>query len=147
VKEPIEYRYIRLANGDEIIGPILGLTDTHIGLDYPMIIEERTDLNSGRSALVLSKYMLFGDEDIVAISRSQIIALSRPKPEMISYYHISKDYALKTTEPKIMSEVQRVNDIMTQSITESNLLSQSVEDMDTDSMELALMKPASKAVH
>jgi hypothetical protein len=104
---------------------------------------------TGKTALVLSKYMLFGEsvEDLVTLSPYHIIAQCDPKPEMISYYHISKDYAEKVTNQKIMSEIQRVNEAMNEKQAESFIDTSPMDPEDIEDTDLAMMKPYSKLQH
>ena len=142
------YVYVRLSNGDELIGKFIHQTNMGLTLEYPMVIEERTDVISGRTALVLSKYMLFGApaDEKVTLSPYHIIAQCEPKPEIVSYYHISKDYAERVTNAKIMQEIQRVNESQ-ESKTDSFIDTSPIDSEDIDDIDLAMMKPYSKLQH
>lgn len=104
-------QHLRLVNGEELVGDIIGETDYSILLDNPLIVEEKVD-DMG-STLLLTKYIPFAKTKICELSKSHIITYNELHPELIRYYYNSLKLS-KDSEKRMVDEIARVNDLMEQ---------------------------------
>lgn len=104
-------QHLRLINGEEIVGNIIGETEYSILLDNPLIVEEKSD--EFGSTLLLTKYIPFSKTKICELSKSHIITFNELHPELIRYYHNSLKFN-RDTELRMVDEIARVNEVMEQ---------------------------------
>lgn len=109
MNEPI---HIRLVNGDELIGELESTSNTEIMLKRPMLVSEVTDEKTKIATIVLSKYILFDDDQVFPFSKTHIVTQTNILDEIKSYYYNSIEYNSKFVEPVIRQELSKVNKVM-----------------------------------
>lgn len=81
------YVMIKLSAGSNIVvGQLISEDDFHITLYYPITVSMYFD-ESNVLKTESSKFFPFATDDIVAIEREQIVAIARPKDNIIAFYH------------------------------------------------------------
>lgn len=116
--------HIRLINSDEIIGEFIGETDTEVQIKRPMMVSEVTDDKTKVSTIVLSKYILFDDNQVFPLSKNHIITKTNILDEIKNYYYNSLEYNNKFIEPTILREITKVNDMMQNMLIEAEMTSE-----------------------
>ena len=106
--------HMRLVNGDEIIAELHEITDNEIRVMKPMVVSEKEDPRSKTGTIILSKYVLFNDEEYVGFQRIHVVTLTDVMEEIKSYYKNSVDYSTKVIEPIVKREIMKVNNMMEQ---------------------------------
>lgn len=77
---------LRLINGDEVIGNLMGENDKGIDLDNTLLIKYRID-DKGYPTIYFTKYCLLNKEFQVFFKRDTIMNVFRdPTPEVCQYY-------------------------------------------------------------
>jgi len=109
--------HIRLINGDEIIGFILGETDTHITVDHPLVVVTVTDDNGTYTAL--KRYVPFAKEKLIHFQKGHVIATTDLHPEIEKYYFLS--LKLNSMDTKLISHIQKANQTMEQTLINSSI--------------------------
>jgi hypothetical protein len=115
--------HIRLINSDEIIGELQETTNDNIIIKKPMVVSEITDPKTNHTNVVLSKYVLFDNNEDVTLSRNHIITMTGVLKEIGEFYYNSIEFNAIHLEPKIVSNIASVNQNM------RNYLNQSVEEV------------------
>ena len=130
-------------------------------LSSPMLLSERTDKTTGQSAMVLSRFLPFAADtaQVLPIAKDHIISMSRVFDELQQYYWNALDYNERNVQPKIKEEINRVNELMNQSLDKDLIkIKESVpedvviefideEGMTEEEWNLFTLKPASTSVH
>ena len=107
-----EVVHLRLINSDEIIGELSGTTNTEILIQKPMLVSEVTDEKTKMSTIVLSKYVLFEDNQVIPFKKLHIVTQTGILDEIKSYYYNSLKYNAKFVEPVVKKELAKVNEVM-----------------------------------
>jgi hypothetical protein len=103
--------HLRLVNGDEIIGDWIGIDDQNqFRIKHPMAVSE--NIAQGVSQVVLSRYIMFMDWEILPIKPEHIMTYSPVIPEMEAYYQNSVVYNQKVVMNNVMDELKKVNGVM-----------------------------------
>jgi len=110
--DSLEVVHMRLCNGDEIIGELSGSSNTEYLIMRPMMVSEVTDDKTHISTIILSKYILFDENQVIPFNRSHVITQTRILDEIKSYYYNSIQYNTKFVEPIVRQELVKVNLIM-----------------------------------
>ena len=108
-------KHIRLINGEEIIGNIIGQTKTKWIISEPLLVDQNEDY------VVLNSYLPFSDPNQCEISKSHIITMAYLHPEMIRYYYYSLKFVVKK-DRIMLQEIHKVNSHM-----QASLLSEAVD--------------------
>lgn len=109
--------HLRLINGEEIVGDILGSDKSTITILNPLLIEEKKD-ESG-SVLVLTKYIPFNKVQKCTLQKSHVITLGELHPELERYYSNSLKFSHQT-ERNMIKEISRVNILMEEALQDSD---------------------------
>jgi len=104
--------HLRLVNGDEVVGELSGITNTEILIKKPMLVSEVTDERTKMSTIVLSKYVLFDENQDIHFSKSHVITKTHILDEIKVYYYNSIQYNTKFVEPVVKQELSKVNHVM-----------------------------------
>ena len=109
---PNEVVHLRLINSDEIIGELTGTTDDMLLIQKPMLVSEVTDDKTKLSTIVLSKYVLFDENQEIPFKKVHVVTQTHILEEIKSYYYNSLNYNARFVEPVIKKELAKVNNIM-----------------------------------
>lgn len=99
-------------NCDEIIGEFAGETETDILVKRPMQVSEITDDRTNISTIVLSKYLLFDDNQPMSFKKNHIITHTIVVDEIKDYYYTSVLYNAQFIEPIVKNQLSRANEMM-----------------------------------
>lgn len=112
--------HLRLINADEIIGEYVEDTDREVIVSRPMIVTEIEDPNTKSTNVVLSKYVLFNDDDRLSLKKEHIITMTGVIKEIGEFYYNSMEYNSKFLETKIVDNIANVNKNMKSILDQSN---------------------------
>ena len=107
-------QHIRLINGEELIGDIIDYYDNKILVSQPLLVNERLS-PSGKSAIVLTKYVPFSTSNVCEILNNHIITVTDIHEEMVKYYHYSLRFAY-VHEENMIKDIKTVNTMMEASL-------------------------------
>ncbi len=68
-----------------IIGELVNETATEIVLHYPILINMYSD-DEGHLNVATSKYFMFAENDKVALLKTTIASVAKPRQELVQYY-------------------------------------------------------------
>lgn len=103
----MKVQHIRLINGDEIIGSVLGEGSDNITVDHPLVVCVET--TEGGSYLALKKYLPYSKENIINLQKGHVIAVADLHSDIIKYYFLSLRYS-KLNEDNALKTIQALND-------------------------------------
>lgn len=109
-------QHIRLINGEEIIGDIVSEDDCQIWVEGALAVQSAST-TSGRSAVVLNKFVPFSNSNLCCLSRQHIICTSELHDVIKQYYHNSLYFSVQSTN-SLIEELIEVNTIMEDAIFE-----------------------------
>lgn len=103
--------YFRLITGDELVGSCLGEDSnrTMVVIKQPMVLSEVLNPVTQSVSLTLSKYMIFGNYEVVPIRNEHIVSMTRVIPELEEFYHSSVIFNNEVSSKEIASELARAN--------------------------------------
>ncbi len=103
--------YIRLITGDEIVGDCLGEdeTSTMIILKSPMVMSEVINPYTHSLGITLSKYMIFGNHEVIPIKNDHIVTITTPVKELEEFYNSSVVFNEEIACREIAEELSRAD--------------------------------------
>ena len=107
-------QHIRLINGEELIGDVVDYYDNKILVSQPLLVNERMS-QSGKSAIVLTKYIPFSSSSVCEIQNNHVITITDIHEEMVKYYHHSLRFSY-VHEENMIKDIQSVNVMMEASL-------------------------------
>lgn len=113
--------HLRLINGDEIIGELTGATEESLLIQKPMLVSEITDDKTRMSTIVLSKYVLFDDNQEIPFKKIHVVTQTHILEEIKNYYYNSIKYNARFVEPVIKRELIKVNGNMQDMLENSGM--------------------------
>lgn len=111
-------QHIRLVNGEELVGDIIGIDGDSIIVDTPMVIDERSTQYG--SSIILTEYSPFSMSSVCHIDSKHIITRNQIHPVMKKYYYLSRKISKESTE-RILADISEVNNTMESILMESSL--------------------------
>lgn len=111
--------YIRLLSGEEVIGLCLGEDPQKdvVVLKAPMLMSEMINPYNQSQAIVLSKFILFGDCEVIPIKNDQVVVMSTVLDEMQDFYNNSVLYTREFAHPYMLDELKQSNKAIKHAIT------------------------------
>ena len=107
-------QHIRLINGEELIGDVIDYYDNKILVSYPLLVDERMS-TSGKSAIVLTKYIPFSTTNMCELMNTHVITITDIHEEMVRYYKHSLRFS-HVHEENMIKDIQSVNVMMESSL-------------------------------
>lgn len=107
---PEDIVYIRLINGDQIIGRLHEeQTDTVLLVSFPMLLENKTI--DGSHAINLVKYLPFTNQhqQVIALKKDHIVTMNDTNSEFQKYYHLTLEYQMTYMEPYVQQNIKAIN--------------------------------------
>ncbi len=103
--------YFRLITGDELVGSCIGEDpdQTMVVIKQPMVLSEVLNPITQSVSLTLSKYMIFGNYEVVPIRNEHIISMTKVIPELEEFYHSSVLFNDEVSSKEIAKELARAN--------------------------------------
>ena len=103
--------YFRLITGDELVGSCLGEDPdrTMVVIKQPMVLSEVLNPITQSVSLTLSKYMIFGNYEVVPIRNDHIVSMTKVIPELEEFYHSSVLFNDEVSSKEIAKELARAN--------------------------------------
>ena len=103
--------YIRLITGDEIVGDCLGEDEesTMIILKSPMVMSEVINPYTHSIGITLSKYMIFGNHEVIPIKNDHIVTITTPIKELEDFYNSSVVFNEEIASKEVADELSRAN--------------------------------------
>lgn len=98
-------QHLRLINGDEIIGFVIGESENAITVDHPLVVVRVNDENGSYTAL--QRYIPFAKEKIVHFQKMHVIATTDLHPEIEKYYFLS--LKLNANDNRMLSFIRDAN--------------------------------------
>ncbi len=119
-------QHLRMINGDEIIGFVIGETKSHMTIDYPMVVVSVSDEKG--SYIALQKYIPFSKEKMCNLQKAHIIAATELHPEIEKYYYLTLRLH-NGSEHKMVNFIRQANHNMEQALINNAMsISQQLED-------------------
>ena len=110
----MKIQHLRLINGDEVIGAVLGENDGNITVDHPLVVcAEHTEQGS---YLALKKFLPYSKENIINFQKGHVISVTDLHDDIIKYYFLSLRYS-KISEDSTLKSIQSLNDSFEQMLT------------------------------
>lgn len=96
-------RYIKLSNGEEIIGAIKASNERLMVVKHAARIV-RIQQPDGNITLMLMKWMTFTDDEVALVNMNNVISYSKLEPKMIEFYTNGVERYLKVENEEDSSE-------------------------------------------
>lgn len=129
-------RHFRLINGEEILGELTTETDKEVFILNPHVVVETS------SAIVLSKYVPFSEQQLISIKKDHIITTTELHEEMVRYF-MNSTILSKNTADTAIEGLKKVNDMMETMIHDLPTPTPSFEDF----FDMSGTHPTSNTVH
>jgi hypothetical protein len=105
--------HAKLVNGEDILGYYDGeMGDSGHRFYDPMVIEERTNPNTGNAVMVLNQYAPYGVREEILLPALHVLFVTPVSEEYENYYRISKTYNKKYIYPAQLKEMKKVTEAM-----------------------------------
>lgn len=103
--------YFRLVTGDELVGNCLGEDpdQTMVVIKQPMVLSEILNPITQSVSITLSKYMIFGNYEVVPIRNDHIVSRTRVIPELEEFYYSSVIFNNEVSSKEVAKELARAN--------------------------------------
>ena len=104
---------VKLINGDELVGRLLGEDRKQIIIQNPLVVEESFDVDSGSSNILLTSYIPFSKSDqSIKLSKIHVIQVLPVQNEVERYYENSLVYNRKYVTSNVEEKLRKVNENM-----------------------------------
>lgn len=109
-------RYIRLTNGEEVIGVVEDDTDLSdnrplLRVTDPLVIESYTDEeNPMRRLVYMTRYAPFSAENAATFHRDVVVTYGPVSPVVARYYEVSREYCRVKTDAAFLSGIEETID-------------------------------------
>jgi hypothetical protein len=113
-KVPQDVVHIRLVNGDQLFGVLIGEVEgtRDFIIKEPMLLDDMVDIQSGKQMVTMTKYIWFDVGDIVTFQRSHVVTMVRSVDEISSYYQTTLDYYNRYATKNLMEEVKKTEKVL-----------------------------------
>lgn len=109
--------HLKLINGDDIIAYLHNENDFDYILRSPLVLDEKEDEYSGRSVIMLAKYVHIPGDDLLSLKKSHVILMSDLPDEFVNFYDISLEYNKKIIEPSVLKQIDKAANAMRDILT------------------------------
>lgn len=109
--------HLKLINGDDIIAFLHTENEINYVLRNPLVLDEKEDEYSGRSVIMLAKYVHIPGDDLLTVKKSHVILMSDIPDEFANFYDISLEYNKKVIEPSVLKQIDKAANAMRDILT------------------------------
>ena len=81
-----EYKVYRLLNGDEVMGSVVHENDHIVIIEQPFVIDYRYHPKSGRTNVLMTRYLPFAANNEIEINRAHITSHNTASKDAVDYY-------------------------------------------------------------
>lgn len=112
------YKLLKIITGQEVIGKVIKLDEQYAHVEKPLAVIYRFHFASTTPSIALSKYMLLGDDRVIAFPLGAIIGITDPKESFLNYYNIIVDKLYDEYDMIIDREMNKALEESSESETE-----------------------------